>query len=329
MLNKISYWALMMHPLYPSIKPYQTLNLPVDDTHTLYVEESGDYDGIPILFVHGGPGAGCSTEDRRFFDPEKYRIILFDQRGSGRSTPHAELENNTTQDLIDDIERIRQHLKIDQWALFGGSWGSTLSLLYAQQHSSRVLGMILRGIFLCRQQDIDWFYQYGASLVFPDYWKEFEELIPHKQRHNMVEAYYSMLTGDNELAKMNAAKHWSLWEGRCATLRPNPDVVETFSNLHLALSLARIEAHFFVNNSFIAENQILDNMEALAGIPGTIVHGRYDMVCPLDNAVALHQAWPDAELHIIREAGHASRDPGIVDALVRATDEMAIELENP
>jgi len=316
-----------MHPLYPSIKPYQTINLPVDEQHTLYIEESGNHEGIPVLFIHGGPGAGCSKEDRRFFDPEKYRIVLFDQRGSGRSTPHAELENNTTQDLIDDIERIRQHLAINQWVLFGGSWGSTLSLLYAQQHSSRVLGMVLRGIFLCRQQDIDWFYQQGASLVFPDYWQEFVDLIPASERGDMVSAYHKLLTGENELAKMNAAKHWSLWEGRCATLRPNPDVVDTFSNIHLALSLARIEAHYFVNKSFIAENQILDNMDALAGIPATIVHGRYDMICPLDNAVSIHRAWPDAELHIIREAGHASRDPGIVDALVRATDEMALELD--
>jgi proline iminopeptidase len=317
----------MMHPLYPSIKPYQTINLPVGDLHSLYVEESGHHEGVPVLFVHGGPGAGCSKEDRRFFDPEKYRIILFDQRGSGRSTPHAELKNNTTQDLIDDMERIREHLGVDQWVLFGGSWGSTLSLLYAQQHGSRVLGLILRGVFLCRQQDIDWFYQQGANLVFPDYWQEFIAPVPLNQRHNMVDAYHRLLTGDNDLAKMNAAKHWSLWEGRCATLRPNPDVVDTFSNIHLALSLARIESHFFVNKSFIMENQILDNMESLAGIPATIIHGRYDMICPLDNAVALHRLWPEAELHVIREAGHASRDPGIVDALVRASDEMAVELD--
>jgi proline iminopeptidase len=317
----------MMHPLYPSIKPYQTINLPVGDLHSLYVEESGHHEGVPVLFVHGGPGAGCSKEDRRFFDPEKYSIILFDQRGSGRSTPHAELKNNTTQDLIDDMERIREHLGVDQWVLFGGSWGSTLSLLYAQQHGSRVLGLILRGVFLCRQQDIDWFYQQGANLVFPDYWQEFIAPVPLNQRHNMVDAYHRLLTGDNDLAKMNAAKHWSLWEGRCATLRPNPDVVDTFSNIHLALSLARIESHFFVNKSFIMENQILDNMESLAGIPATIIHGRYDMICPLDNAVALHRLWPEAELHVIREAGHASRDPGIVDALVRASDEMAVELD--
>ena len=317
-----------MHPLYPSIKPYNTFQLSVGGEHKVYVEESGDIDGIPVLFIHGGPGAGCSPEDRRFFDPEKYRIILFDQRGAGRSTPHAELEDNTTQHLIDDIERIRQHLKIDRWVLFGGSWGSTLSLLYAQQHPDCVMGMILRGIFLCRQQDLQWFYQYGASQVFPDYWQAFIEPIPVAQRENMIEAYHQLLTGNNELAKMNAAKHWSLWEGRCATLRPNTGVVDTFSNIHLALSLARIEAHYFINNAFIAENQILDNMNAIADIPGTIIHGRYDMVCTLDNALALQQHWPGAELHIIRDAGHASRDPGILDALVRATEEMAEALEN-
>jgi proline iminopeptidase len=312
-----------MHSLYPAIKPYKSASLPVGNGHVLYIEESGDPDGLPVLFVHGGPGAGTSAEDRRFFDPEKYRIILFDQRGAGRSTPHAELAHNTTQDLVDDIERIRKHFAIEQWVLFGGSWGSTLSLLYAQQHPSRVLGMILRGIFLCRSSDLAWFYQYGASQVFPDYWADFIDPIEVGERADMISAYYRLLTGDNELAKMNAAKHWSIWEGRCATLKPNSDIVDTFSNAHLALSLARIEAHYFTNNCFINENQILDNIEALFGIPAVIIHGRYDMVCALDNAVCLERAWPDAKLQIVRDAGHASRDPGNLDALVRATDEMA------
>lgn len=312
-----------MHSLYPSIKPYETISLPVGNGHSLYVEQSGDPEGLPVLFIHGGPGAGCSTEDRCFFNPEKYRIILFDQRGAGRSSPHAELTNNTTQDLIEDIERIREHLNVDQWVLFGGSWGSTLSLLYAQQHPSRVLGMILRGVFLCRRQDLDWFYQYGASQVFPDYWEDFIEPIEADQRGDMIRAYYKLLTGDNELAKMNAAKHWSIWEGRCATLKPNADVVDIFSNIHLALSLARIESHYFVNNSFIKENQIMNDIKSLYGIPAVIIHGRYDMVCSLDNAVSLQRAWPDARLQIVRDAGHSSRDPGILDALIRATDEMA------
>lgn len=312
-----------MQPLYPSIKCNQSEYLAVDDCHQLYVEESGSATGIPVLFIHGGPGAGCSKEDRRFFDPEKYRIILFDQRGSGRSRPHAELQNNTTQDLIADIEKIREHLGIEQWVLFGGSWGSTLALLYAQAYPQSVLGMILRGIFLCREKDLYWFYQKGASHVFPDYWEKYIEPIPKDKRDDFIGAYYELLTSNNELAKMNAAKHWSLWEGRCATLRPNNDVLEAFSDPHLALSLARIEAHYFVNDAFIEENQILDNMHVLQEIPATIIHGRYDMVCPLDNAWSLQERWPSAQLQIIRDAGHASREPSILDALVKATDAMA------
>lgn len=312
-----------MHPLYPPIKPYQSAMLKVSDVHSLYVEESGSTDGIPVLFIHGGPGAGCSSDDRRFFDPEKYRIILFDQRGAGRSTPHANLTENTTQHLIEDIEKIREHLGIEKWVLFGGSWGSTLSLLYAQSHPDRVSHMILRGIFLCRKQDLQWFYQEGASHIFPDYWQAFIEPIPESKRSNMVNAYYELLTGGNELGKMNAAKHWSLWEGKCATLRPSTNVMDTFCNTHFALSLARIEAHFFYHAAFIDENQILNNMDKIKHIPSTIVHGRYDMVCPLDNAFDLHQLWPEAELQIIREGGHASREPGILDALIQATDALA------
>lgn len=315
-----------MQTLFPEIKPYQRYDLPVDEHHTIYVEESGEPSGIPILFVHGGPGSGCSKHDRRFFDPEKFRIILFDQRGSGRSKPHASLKDNTSQHLIDDMEKIRQHLNINQWALFGGSWGSTLSLLYAQAHPKRVLGLILRGIFLCRQQDIDWFYKSGADHIYPDYWQDFVAPIADSDNENLIAAYYKKFTGNNELAKMGAAKAWSLWEGRCATLKPHPDVVQRFSDPHLALSLACIEAHYFINHSFIKENQIIDNMDALNGIPGIIIHGRYDMVCTLSNAHTLHQHWPDAELHIIRDAGHSSQEPGIVDALVKATNDMALRL---
>jgi proline iminopeptidase len=309
-----------MQPLYPPIKCNRHFYLDVDEQHQLYVEESGSADGIPVLFIHGGPGAGSSSEDRRFFNPEKYRIIIFDQRGSGRSRPHAELTNNTTQDLVADIEKIRQHLGVGQWVLLGGSWGSTLALLYAQAYPEYIRAMVLRGIFLCRKRDLHWFYQDGASHVFPDCWEKFVAPIHHSQRDDFIRAYYQLLTSENELAKMNAAKHWSLWEGSCATLRPNQDVLEAFSDPHLALSLARIEAHYFVNQSFIEENQILDNMDKLQGIPGVIIHGRYDMVCPLDNAWQLQQHWPDAELHIIRDAGHASREPSIMDALVKATD---------
>jgi len=297
--------------------------LDVGDGHQLYLEESGNPDGIPVLFVHGGPGAGCGRQDRCFFDPERYRIILFDQRGSGRSTPHACLDDNHSSALVADMEAIRLHLGVERWLLFGGSWGSTLSLLYAQAYPQRVLGMVLRGVFLCRKQDIHWFYQQGASLIFPDYWEDYLHPIPEDERHEMVSAFYRRLIGNNELAKMACAKAWSVWEGRCATLRPNPDVVESFADPHMAIALARIEAHYFYNNAFMAENQLLQQVDKLEGIPGIIVHGRYDMVCPLDNALSLHHLWHDSELHIVRDAGHASREPGIVDALIRATRAMA------
>ncbi|MGV6806751.1 MAG: prolyl aminopeptidase, partial [bacterium] len=292
----------------------------------IYVEESGNPEGIPVLFVHGGPGAGCAKSDRCFFDPGRYRIILFDQRGSGRSEPHAGLEANNTQALIADMEKIRESLAIDKWVIFGGSWGSTLSLVYAETYPNRVLAMILRGIFLCRNRDIHWFYQEGASAVFPDYWREFIEPIPENERSDMLRAYHRRLTGDNELERMSAAKHWATWEAQCATLDPNVDVVERFANPHTAMSLSRIEAHYFVNGCFLEDDQILRNIENIRAIPAYIVHGRYDIVCPVEQAFALAEGWPEAELDIIRDAGHASSEPGIVDALVRATDQVADNL---
>jgi len=312
---------------YPDIKPYKTHRLAVDDLHTLYIEECGSPDGIPAIVVHGGPGGGCSKADRCFFDPEKYRIIVFDQRGAGRSTPHAELTGNNTNHLVADLERIREALDVEQWILFGGSWGSTLALIYAQTHSENVLGLVLRGVFLCRQQDFDWLYQSGASRIFPDYWEDFLRPIPESERGNLMAAYYQRLTGSNELAKMAAAKAWSLWEGRCATLRPSAKVMESFADPHKAVSLSRIEAHYFVNGGFIEENQILLNADKLEGIPGIIVHGRYDMVCTIDNAHSLHRRWADSELHIVRDAGHSSSEPGIVDALIRATRDMSQRFE--
>jgi proline iminopeptidase len=315
-----------MKTLYSELRVDVTGELAVDAIHSLYWEVSGNPDGLPVLFIHGGPGAGSSHNDRRFFDPARYRIVLFDQRGSGRSTPHAELQNNTTANLISDIEALRQHLNIERWVLFGGSWGSTLALLYAQAFPERVMAMILRGIFLCRATDLHWFYQSGADRIFPDYWEDFISHIPDTERDNLMQAYYERLTGANELAKMSCAKAWSTWEGRCATLRPNPEIVHFFAEPHRALSLARIEAHYFVNNAFIAPNQIIENAHKLKNIRGIIVHGRYDVVCPLDNAFALHQAWPGSELQIIRDAGHSSMEPSIVDALVRATDQIADEL---
>lgn len=311
-----------MRIAYPPIQPYRERQLAVDDLHTLHVEECGNPDGVPVLFVHGGPGAGFTPTDRCFFDPEFYRIVLFDQRGAGRSVPHAELSNNRTDLLVSDMEAIRQALGIEQWLLFGGSWGSTLSLVYAETHPERVLGLILRGIFLCRPEDISWFYQHGASRIFPDAWQDFIEPIPEAERHALLPAFHRRLTGSNELERLAAARAWSTWEGRCATLDPNPALVGRFADTHTALSLARIEAHYFINDSFLEPNQILRDAHKLQDIPGVIVHGRYDMVCPVDQAFALHQAWPTARLQIIRDAGHASGEAGIRDALVHATDEF-------
>lgn len=308
-----------MPGLYPRIKPYATHRLEVDPPHILHVEESGDPRGIPILFVHGGPGAGCMPYHRTFFDPQVYRIILFDQRGCGRSSPHAELEGNNTQALVQDMERIRVMLGIEKWLIFGGSWGSTLSLVYAETHPDRVMGLILRGIFLCRKQEIDWFYQGGASKIFPDHWQEFLSVIPEEERGDMVKAYYQRLTGDNELARMGAAKAWARWEGQASTLQPSRSVIGSFTEPYTAMSLSRIECHYFINNSFLQPNQILHNADKLAGIPGVIVQGRYDIVCPMESAWELYQAWPDSELDIIADAGHSATERGIVDALVRAT----------
>ena len=317
-----------MHTLYPAIKPYNTQTLNVDDLHEVYLEECGSPEGVPVLFVHGGPGNGCWERDRRFFDPEKYRIILFDQRGCGRSKPHSELKQNTTDKLLEDMELIRQTLNIDRWMIFGGSWGSTLSLLYAQLHPKRVMAMVLRGIFLARQQDIDWLYQNGASRVFPDHWKHFLDPIPDAEQTNLIDAYHQRLFGENELARMNAAKHWALWESQIMTLRPNQSLIDSASDPHHALAIARIECYYIQNKCFLAPDQILSNMNLVARIPGVIIHGRYDMVCPLENAQSLANHWPEADLQIIRDAGHSSAEAGIIDALVRATDTMALKFEN-
>lgn len=311
-----------MRVLYPAINPYHQFELAVTPPHRLYVEESGTPDGIPVVFLHGGPGSGCEAYHRQFFNPQKYRIVLFDQRGAGRSTPHAELSNNTTQDLVNDIEAIREKLGIDRWVVFGGSWGSTLALAYAQTHPQRVSGLILRGIFLCRQREIDWFYQEGASRIFPDVWQHFLEPIPVNERHDMVTAYYKRLTAQDEFTRMQAAKAWSLWEGRTATLISRQSVIDHFGDPHTALSLARIECHYFKNNSFLSQNQLLNNMSLLADIPGVIVQGRYDVICPLESAWELHQAWPGSILRIIPDAGHSATEAGILSELVNATDEM-------
>ena len=316
-----------MRSLYPPIKPYNSFELEVTPPHKLYVEECGIPEGIPVVFLHGGPGAGCESYHRQFFNPEKYRIILFDQRGAGRSTPHAELENNTTQDLVSDLEVIRNHLGVKRWMVFGGSWGSTLALVYAQTHPQQVLSLVLRGIFLCRQREIDWFYQEGASRIYPDIWEKYLAPIPEKERKNMVKAYYKRLTGEDEFHRMQAAKAWSLWEGRTATLISSKKVLDHFGDPHTSLSLARIECHYFMNQSFLIKNQILNNADKLEDIPGIIIQGRYDMICPMESAWQLHQAWPGSILQIIPDAGHSASEPGIVNALIAATDDMARQLK--
>jgi proline iminopeptidase len=315
-----------MQLLYPEIKPNYHQLLEVGDGHRLYVEESGSADGIPLIYLHGGPGAGSSSTHRRYADPEKYRIIVIDQRGCGRSEPHATLKDNNTQSLVADLEIIRQQLDVERWVVMGGSWGTTLGLAYAEAYPEQVLGLILRGVFLGRQQDIDWLYRDGTRKIFPDYWQDFIAPFNSEQQKNIIQSYYQKLTGDDEIARMAAAKSWSVWEAKTATLEPCNDVVEQLGAPHIALSMARISAHYFVNNCFLKENQLLDNVDKLANIPGIIVHGRYDMLCAIENAHTLQKAWPMAKLHIIRDAGHSGGEAGIIDGLVRATKQMFQEL---
>ena len=313
-----------MQQFYPTIEPFRVRTVSVSDGHSLYVEECGKADGLPVVFVHGGPGAACESYHRQFFNPEIYRIILFDQRGCGRSTPHASLQGNTTQALVSDMEIIRTTLGIERWLVFGGSWGSTLGLVYAETHPEYVLGLILRGIFLCRPRDVHWFYQEGASYLLPDLWQDFLKPIPDAERQDMVSAYYRRLTGDDEIAMLAAAMAWSLWEGRASTLLPKAAVVDHFGHAKTALSLARIECHYFMNDSFLLPDQILKDASRLKNIPGVIVHGRYDVVCPLEQAWLLHQAWPQSRLQVIQGAGHSATEQGIVDALVTITDQFAL-----
>ena len=314
-----------MKDLYPEILPYRAEHLAVDDIHSLYIEEVGNAEGLPALFLHGGPGAGCEPYHRRFFDPGRYRVVLFDQRGAGRSTPHAELANNTTGDLIADIEKIREHLGIDRWLVFGGSWGSTLALAYAEAHPERVRALLLRGVFLCRPHEIAWFYQQGANRLFPDYWEDFLAPIDPDERGDMLAAYHRLLTGPDELRRLAAAKAWSVWEGRTATLLPDEQVTAHFAQAHVALSMARIECHYFRNDAFLRPNQLLEDAGRLAGIPGVIVHGRYDVICPLENAWQLQQAWSGSELSIVADAGHSATEPATRRRLVEATDYFADE----
>lgn len=310
--------------LYPPIEPYRTGRLRVDATHELYFEESGNPGGAPVLFVHGGPGGGTDPRQRRFFDPARYRIVLFDQRGCGKSTPHASLVDNTTWHLVADMEALRMHLGIDRWMLFGGSWGSTLSLAYAQTYPERVTSLVLRGIFLLRKREIDWFYQEGASRLFPDAWERYLAPIPEAERGDLVAAYHRRLTSDDPAVRLEAARAWSVWEGSTSTLLPDAALVAKTGQEEFALAFARIECHYFVHGGFFErDDALLRGVERIAHLPAVIVQGRYDVVCPAESAWALARAWPRARLQIVPDAGHSAMEPGIVDALVRATDELA------
>ncbi len=309
--------------LFPTLEPYATRSLQVQAPHEIYLEECGNPEGLPVIFVHGGPGGGCTTDNRRFFDPARYRIVLFDQRGCGRSRPHAELAHNTTQALIEDMERIRELLGIERWLVFGGSWGSTLALVYAEAHPQRVMGLILRGIFLVTAAELNWFYQDGIQHIFPDHFEEFVAPIPESERTDLMHAYYKRLTSDDPQIRRQAAEVWSLFEARCSTLLPSESVVDHFSEPDVAMAIARIECHYFVHDCFLAPNQIIRDAPLIRDIPGVIVQGRYDVVCPASAAWQLHKAWPIARFRLIPDAGHAASEPGICSALVEATDDYA------
>lgn len=312
-----------MHSLYPAIKPYAQHELQVDDIHTLYIEETGNPEGMPVIVLHEGPGAGSDPYSRRFFDPQRYRIILFDQRGCGRSTPHLEITNNTTLLLLDDIDAIREFLGLTEFALFGGGWGSLLALLYAQKFPQQIKALMLHQVFLGRDCDINWFYTQGASLVYPDYWHEFINLVPEDKRSNIPEYYTQCLQGSNELARMAAAKSWALWQARCSSLQPHLYVIDQYSDPHFALALATLESYYIHHHYFIENNQVMNNVHKIRHIPTYIIHGRFDLVTPLASAWQLHQAIPASNLRIVRDAGHSDRESGIIDALIYATKEVS------
>lgn len=307
--------------LYPETEPFDTGFLEVSALHTLYYEQCGKPEGKPAVFVHGGPGGGVNAKCRRFFDPEAYRIVLFDQRGCGRSTPNAELAENTTWHLVDDIERLREHLGIERWQVFGGSWGSTLALAYAETHPERVSELVLRGIFMLRRSELEWFYQSGANALYPDAWESYEAAIPEVERGDMMSAYYRRLTSDDEAVRTAAARAWSVWEGSTSFLRENEDYVAHTGEEAFAVAFARIECHYFVHGGFLEhDDQLLRNVDRIRAIPGVIVQGRHDVVCPLRSAWDLHRAWPEADLRIVADAGHSAFEPGNTHELIEATD---------
>jgi proline iminopeptidase len=313
-----------MRELYPPREPYNEGKLKVSDLHTIHFEESGNPEGKPIVLLHGGPGGGCPPFYRQYFDPEKWRLVMFDQRGCGQSKPHAELQENTTWDLVNDIEKLREYLNIQQWVVFGGSWGSTLSLAYSQTHPERCKGLILRGIFMLRQKEIRWFYQEGASYIFPDAWEEYVKPIPLNERDDMLTAYYQRLTSPDAQIRLEAARAWSIWEGSTSRLFPDLDFKQKFGIDAFAEAFARIECHYFINNGFIEpEDKLLLNIDRIRKIPAAIVQGRYDVVCPMMSAWELHRAWPEAEFIVVADAGHSMSEPGIRTCLIEATDKFA------
>jgi proline iminopeptidase len=310
-----------MRELYPPIEPYQTGMLQVSELHQIYFEVSGNPVGRPVVVLHGGPGGGSPPFYRQYFDPARWRIVLFDQRGCGKSKPYAELRENTTWDLVADIERLRSHLGIDQWVVFGGSWGSTLSLAYSQTHPDRCLGLILRGIFMLRRKELRWFYQEGASYIFPDAWEEYLKPIPPEERHDLLTAYYKRLTSPDQPTRLEAARAWSVWEGSTSRLLQDPDLIARFGTDQFADAFARIECHYFVNGGFLqSEDQLLKQVDRIRHLPAVIVQGRYDVVCPMITAWELHQAWPEAEWIVVPDAGHSMSEPGIRSALIEAGD---------
>ncbi|MGB8634672.1 MAG: prolyl aminopeptidase [Rhodanobacteraceae bacterium] len=307
--------------LYPEIDTFDQGMLKVSDLHTLYYEQSGNPDGKPVVFLHGGPGGGTSPKCRQFFDPAVYRIVLFDQRGCGKSTPHAELTDNTTWHLVADIERLREHLGIDTWQVFGGSWGSTLALAYAEAHPERVSELVLRGIFMLRRLELEWFYQKGCDMLYPDAWETYLAAIPEGERGDLMSAYYRRLTSEDEATRLAAAKAWSVWEAGGSFLEPNQDYIDTAGDDTFASAFARIECHYFVHGGFFEhDDQLLRDATRLKSIPGVIVQGRYDVVCPLRSAWDLHRAWPEAELRLVQDAGHSAFEAGITHELIKATD---------
>lgn len=313
-----------MRSKYPPIEPYNASHLDVGEGHSLYFEESGNPAGLPALFLHGGPGSGTYAHHRSFFNPKLYRIILFDQRGCGKSTPHAEINKNTTWDLVSDIEKLRVFLGINKWVLFGGSWGSTLALAYAEEHPDKVRALILRGIFLGRKKEIHWFYQFGAHHIFADEWEKFLDPIPIEERDDLLGAYYKQLTSKDPDVRKRAAKAWTIWETINLRLIFDPELFSEFTEDEHADALARVECHYFLNNNFFkTDNYLIENVDKIRHIPGIIIHGRYDLVCPFESAWELSKAWPEAKLEIIPDAGHSSSEKGIMDALIRATDYTA------